>query len=131
MLTAATCADCGGVIVPVASSAGTRGWFNQRPMIHQNAYTWFVLLSALDAMLTWVILKLDGEELNLIAHAVIEHGGLRGMVAFKFALVIFVVVMCEAISRRNMRTGTKLAEWSVAITAIPVVLAFVQLLVAV
>lgn len=100
-------------------------------MIHQGAYTWFVLLSALDVMFTWVILKLDGQELNSIANAVIEHGGLRGMVMFKFALVVFVVVMCEAVSRRNMRTGTKLAEWAVAITAIPVVLALLQLSIAV
>jgi hypothetical protein len=130
VLTAATCAACGGVIVPVGGVGGRRGWLNQPPMIHPNAYVWFVLLSSLDAMLTWVILKLDGEELNAVANAVIEYGGLRGMLLFKFALVIFVVVMCEGVSRRNLRAGTRLAEWSVAITSIPVVLAFVQLIAA-
>ena len=48
-------------------------------------------------------------------------------VGFKFCLVVFVVVMAEWIGRRSDRAGRKLAEWSVAVTSIPVVLALVQL----
>jgi len=75
-------------------------------------------------MLTWVVLLLGGLEVNPLAAAVVQHGGLTSLVIFKFCLVIFVVIMCEWITRRNPRAGFKLAEWSVAITAIPVAVAF-------
>ena len=99
-------------------------------MLFQNNYVWFVLVSALDLMLTWVVLLLEGVEVNPLADAVLQYAGLPGLVIFKFALVVFVVVMCEWAGRRNARAGFKLSEWAVAITAIPVVVAFVQLLVA-
>lgn len=96
-------------------------------MRYQRSYAWFVLLSSLDIMLTWVVLQLSGQELNPVAASVINNFGLQGMVVFKFALVMLVVVMSEVIGRRNDRTGRKLAEWSVAVTAIPVILALIQL----
>lgn len=106
------------------AGAATIGWFDLPPVRHPAAYGWFIFVSALDVMLTWIILLvMDGIEVNPIAHAVIQHAGLRGLVVFKFTLVVFVIVMCEWVSRRNARAGVKLAEWSVAITAIPVVIA--------
>ena len=96
-------------------------------MRYPNAYVWFVFLSALDILLSWLILSLNGVELNPLADAVVSHVGLPGMVGFKFGLVVLVVVMAEVIGRRRDRVGRKLAEWAVAITAIPVVLALVQL----
>lgn len=107
------------------------GWLDLPPMLFPGAYAWFVLVSSLDLMLTWVILVLlDGCEVNPLADAVIAHAGLHGLVVFKFCLVLFVIVMCEWIGRRNARAGSKLSEWSVAITAIPVALSFVQLVTA-
>lgn len=96
-------------------------------MRYPGAYLWFVFVSALDIMLTWVILESGGSEVNPVADAVIQRFGLQGMVAFKFSLVIFIVIMCEWMGRRSDRHGKKIAEWSVAVTAIPVVLAFVML----
>jgi F0F1-type ATP synthase membrane subunit a len=56
--------------------------------------------------------------------------GLRGLVVFKFALVIVVIVCCEIIGRKQARTGRWLARFAVGITALPMVLAFIQLLAA-
>ncbi len=98
-------------------------------MRYPNQYVWFVLVSALDIMLTWCVLRIGGREVNPVAESVIDRFGLPGMVAFKFALVIFVIIMCEWMGRRSDRVGHKIAEWAVAITSIPVVLSFVILLV--
>lgn len=109
------------------------------PVRYPNAYAWFVLLATLDIVLTYLILHpvmyagdLDmtesrGAEANAVARWVIERWDVPGMVAFKFALVLFVVLICEAIGRRRAATGRRLAEWAVAITAIPVVVALYQM----
>jgi len=102
-----------------------------RPVLYPNIYVWFVFLSALDIMLTWVVLYIAGPEAeaNLLANWVVKRWGLPGMAVYKFALVFGIVCLCEAVGRRKEGTGRRLAEWCVAITAIPVVLALVQLLV--
>jgi len=91
-------------------------------------YVWLVFLASLDIMMTWVILLCGGWEVNAIAAAVIDNMGLPGAVLFKFALVMFVIILCEVVGRRHNETGRKLAEWAIAITSIPVLLSFVQLL---
>lgn len=111
--------------VPSAHPTPSR-W--SQAVLYPNAYSWYVLLASLDIMLTCVILASGGFELNTIANAVIERWNLTGMVVYKFSLVMLVVLICEIIGRQDDRLGRKLAEWSVAITAIPVVLAVAQLL---
>jgi hypothetical protein len=96
-------------------------------MLYPTCYIGFVLLSALDVMLTWTILSLGGVEVNPIAGAVIDHGGLQGMTTFKFCLVMLVIVFCEWIGRRRRRTGMRVAEACIAITSIPVILSLVLL----
>ena len=96
-------------------------------VLYENHYTWFVLVSALDLMLTWVILHAGGREANAIAAAVLQRWGLEGMVIFKFALVVFVIALCEVIGRRNLAAGRKLASWAVALTCVPLVIAVMLL----
>jgi NADH:ubiquinone oxidoreductase subunit H len=98
-----------------------------RPLRYQNHYAWFVFVSSLDIMLTWVILFFGGWEVNQLADFIIRRWGLPGMVTFKFAIVVFVICLCEIVGRRRHHTGRRLAEWSIAITCIPVTLALVQL----
>src|SRR5947209_19739608 len=75
-------------------------------MRYQDEYAWLVLVSALDIMLTWVILMLPGGgEANAIASYVIERYSLWGMIIYKFSLVVLVIVLCEVIGRRNDRAG--------------------------
>ena len=98
---------------------------------YPNAYVWFVFVSALDLMLTWVILHLGGREVNWIADAVIYTHDLWGLVGFKFAIVALVVILCEEVGRRNDRSGRPLARWAIAIAALPVVVSTTQLLAAI
>ena len=106
---------------------------------YPNAYVWFIFLSALDVMLTYLILhpvvfaadadgtESRGAEVNALANWFIQRWDVPGMVAFKFGLVLLVVVLCEIIGRYRSETGRRLAEWAVAITSIPVIVALVQM----
>ncbi len=97
-------------------------------MLYATAYKWFVLTSAVDIVLTWFILLLGGSEVNILADAVIAHAGLRGILIYKFCLVILVVIVCEVIGRRRPRVGRNLARLAIVITALPVILSVTQLL---
>ena len=93
-----------------------------------NRYVWFVLLSTLDVVLTFVILWLDGREVNGLADWILQRYGIGGMAVFKFALVVFVVLLCEALGRQNEHAARRLAEWSIALTCVPVAVATAMLL---
>lgn len=94
--------------------------FLRRPLLYENTYVWFIFASALDIMLTWVVLALGGRETNGVADAALRHFGLRGLVLFKFAIVTFVIGVCEIVGHHNRAAGRRLAEWAVAVTFIPV-----------
>jgi len=108
---------------------GARRGFLRRVALFPNCYVWYVFFAALDVMLTTVVLHLGGSEVNLLADWVLTRYDLPGVVTFKFSLVVLVVCICETVGRRHYRVGRKLAEWAVAITAIPVILALVQILI--
>ncbi len=93
-------------------------------MRHQSAYVWLIFFSSLDIMLTWAILRRGGEEVNPIARQVIGMWGLHGAIVFKFALMLFVIVSCEVISRRREHVGRRLSWVAVGISAFPVVYSF-------
>ena len=98
-------------------------------MRYPDAYAWFIFVSFLDLLLTWLILVFaDGIEVNPIADAVISHAGSGGLVLFKFSLVIFVVVMCEWTGRRCPTSGRKLSKAAVAITSVPVIVSIIQII---
>lgn len=98
--------------------------------LYPNIYVWFVLASALDVFLTFIVLELGGREVNAVAAWVLDAFGLAGMTAFKFVVVAFVILLCQAVGRRNRRTGRRLAEWAVALTFVPVVFTLIMLAVA-
>ena len=101
-----------------------------RSVLYPNCYTWFVFFSALDIMITWIVLHRGGHEVNRIADWVIRLADLPGLVVFKFVLVVLVVCICEIVGRRRPRLGSQLAKGAVAISVLPVVAGMVQLLVA-
>jgi hypothetical protein len=87
----------------------------------QEEYVWLLFLASLDVMLTWYILeKKDGEEVNPIARIVIEAWGLWGAIAFKFSLVLFVIVACEWVVRRRIRSAVFLVWFSLVVSVSPV-----------
>ncbi len=101
-------------------------------VLFPQVYVWYVFLAALDILFTYLILHPifgdRGAELNLLAAWVIHRAGLPGMVVYKFGLVLFVVTICEFVGRRRPNLGRRLAEWCVAISTIPILVAVVQML---
>ena len=92
-----------------------------RHMHYPNAYTWLLLMSALDIMLTWVILYKEGREVNPIASYVIDKYDLEGMIIYKFVLILFFIAICEIVGTLRAPTGKVLSRVSVAIASVPVV----------
>jgi hypothetical protein len=95
-------------------------WLSAPPMRYQEGYVWFLLFSSVDIILTWHILRKGGLEVNPLARVVIEHWDLAGAIAFKFSLVLFVVVACEIVGRHEDRLGKRLTAIAIAASAFPV-----------
>ncbi|MFI4861536.1 MAG: DUF5658 family protein [Phycisphaerales bacterium JB063] len=106
--------------MPMDAGEAVRGLFGPRPMLFPNAYTWLLLFSALDIMLTWVILTKGGREVNAIAEWVIRRFSLEGMIVYKFVLVLVFVLICELVGRLRHRSGRTLSAVGVAIASVPV-----------
>jgi hypothetical protein len=104
----------------------SQSFWKRRPL-YPNHYVWFVFLSVLDVLLTWLILAASGVEANPVAAAVIDRFGFRGMIVYKFALMVVVIVLCERVGRRNDRAGRRVITLGVAVTSLPIVLSFAML----
>lgn len=101
----------------------------RRPVLFPDRYAWYVLVSALDVIVTVTLLvHLGAREVNMIAQRSIDNFGTWGLVGLKFASVIFVVVVCEFVGRRRERTGRALATAAIFISLFPVVAALLQVL---
>lgn len=106
----------------------------REPILYPRAYSGYIALAAMDVLLTALILRLGGVEVNWFAAWVIEKArgiettGLTGMTLFKFATVFFVLVACEIVGRQRATLGRTLAQAAVAISCIPVLVAVLQLL---
>jgi hypothetical protein len=105
----------------------------RRKVLHPDLYCWFVLLSALDIMLTHTILfrfkelGMYAAELNTFADWVIKQFGLWGAIGLKTASVVTVVVIIEIVGRRRPSTGRTLAWCVLAMATVPVFVALVQM----
>ena len=99
----------------------------RRAVLYPQLYLWFVFLSALDVMLTWCILTLDGAEVNPLARAVIVYGDLYGLVIYKFVLVSLVLLICEFVGRRRPAIGRAVSTFAVVVTTVPVVMSMLLL----
>ncbi|MFM9957521.1 MAG: DUF5658 family protein [Phycisphaerales bacterium] len=104
------------------------------PVLYPKAYWGYITLAVMDVLLTALILRLGGIEVNWIAAWVIEKAraieatGYTGMTLFKFATVFFVLFACEVVGRRHAKAGTRLSRAAVLISVIPVAVAVLQLL---
>lgn len=95
---------------------------------YPQRYVWFVFVSALDLMMTWVVLHFGGQEVNALADYILDRWALPGMVVYKFTLVVFVILICEVVGHYRPRQGKRLATFAVLITLVPVIIAFAHLL---
>ncbi len=98
-----------------------------RHVLFPDHYTWFVLASTMDLLMTWVVLHSGGYEANAIAAYVIEKFDLYGTLIFKFAMVVLVIVICEVVGQRRYATGRALATWAILFPASGVAMAIVVL----
>lgn len=96
-------------------------------MRYQNLYVWLIFVSALDIMLTWVILYFGGYEVNGVAAWVLHRFGIHGLVVFKFIMIILVILICEFLGREHATAGRRLLQAAIALTCIPVTVALLQL----
>ena len=83
-------------------------------------YLCLTIVAAVDIALTWTILQMGGTEVNPIADVVIQEGGLKGMIGFKFICVVLVIQMCEYVGRRQLNKGLWLSRSVVGISSVPV-----------
>lgn len=98
------------------------------PARFPNHYCWYVLVCALDLILTNAVMTYFGAvEVNAVAHHAIERAGFRGLIALKVSTMIVVIGVIELLARRAFRVGHRLAEWSIAISGMPVVVTLLQL----
>lgn len=94
---------------------------------YPELYPWYIVTSTLDILTTFIIIEVyKGWEANKIAAKIFEHYGWPGMIALKYATVIFVVLICEAVGSRRPPLGKRLAKLAIAIGAAPVLLGAVQ-----
>jgi hypothetical protein len=114
-------------ITSLPESEGRPGLLDLPEMRFQEHYIWLIFVGSLDIMLTWVILRNGGEEVNPVARLVIDMWGLNGAIAFKFALMLFVIVSCEVIARVRPVTATLLIWFGVLVSAFPPVWSVVLL----
>lgn len=99
-----------------------------RQVLFPDHYCWYLLVCALDLMLTNTLIHHFGAiEVNGLAARVIESGGFWGLIAFKMATAILVIAICEHIGRSRLATARRLAEWAIAVSAVPSVLSMAQL----
>lgn len=109
---------------PGAAPAGLFG----RHVLFPDHYSWFVLASTMDLLMTWVVLHSGGIEANAIARYIIEKFDLYGTLVFKFAMVVLVVVICEVVGQRRYATGRALATWAIVVPASGVLMAVLVLM---
>jgi uncharacterized membrane protein len=101
----------------------------RRPVLYPNLYTWYVLVAALDIMITVTLLvHLGAREVNMIAQRSIELFGTWGLIGLKFASVLLVIAICEHVGRIRHRTGRALALAAIFISLFPIFAAMAQVL---
>lgn len=99
----------------------------KRALLYQDHYSWYLLAASLDVMVTTAIIEhFNGREVNKLANHLIEQYGLWGLVGLKFSTVIFVIMVCEFLGRRNFAKGKRLATLAIVISALPVGLGLIQ-----
>lgn len=111
-----------------APRTAARRWFLWQAARYPDLYTWYVFVSSVDILFTWLILAAGGTEVNAVAAWIISRHKLPGLVVFKFLTVVLVVLICEVVGRHRHEVGAKLARWAVVISTFPIVVGAFHLL---
>jgi hypothetical protein len=65
----------------------------------------FILVNFADIVLTALTFSYAGSEMNPVANLVIGRFGMVGLAAYKFALVTFVIMICQVVYWSHPRTA--------------------------
>ena len=65
----------------------------------------FILVNFADVILTGLAFRAGAREVNIAANWVLHRFGLSGMVIYKFALVTFVLLVCQYIYPTHPKTA--------------------------
>jgi hypothetical protein len=102
-------------------------WWRSPSVLYPDRYAWYVLVSALDIVVTVTVLVHYGaKEVNSIAQASIELFDVWGLVGLKFLTLVIVVLICEFVGRKHERLGRMLATIAIAASLMPVLAATTQ-----
>ena len=96
----------------------------QRKLLLESETAWFALASALDFIMTYIMLwHTDAGfiESNPIAVFFLHHWGLKGLFTFKLVVVTFVIVLCQIIARHNYQRARGVLYISTAIVSAVVI----------
>lgn len=96
------------------------GAARQRKLPLETETAWFVLVSALDFFMTYIMLmhpEIRFVESNPIALFFLNHWGIKGLLGFKLAIVTFVVVLCQIIAQHNQRLARRVLYAGTTIVA--------------
>ncbi len=96
---------------------------NQLPL--ESETTIFILVSALDIFMTWILLSGDGfRESNPIAKYFLDRWGRKGFVGFKFASVTVVCVIAQIVATKNLRLARMVLLFGTIVVGAVVVYSF-------
>jgi hypothetical protein len=109
----------------------------RRGLLFETELSWFVLASALDVALTFLVLHYSNSgmtrtpivESNPVAQWFIAHWGFRGMVGYKLIMTLIVVVIAEVVGRQKPLVA-KMLLWGGTIVVGAVVIHSLRLLLA-
>lgn len=109
----------------------------RRILLFETELSWFVLASALDVALTFLVLHYSNNgmtrtpiiESNPIAQWFISRWGFRGMAGYKIVMTLIVVVIAEIVGRQKP-TVARLLLWGGTIVVSVVVVHSFRILLA-
>jgi len=109
----------------------------RRGMLFETEVSWFVLASALDVALTFLVLHYSNSglthgtfvESNPLAQWFIAHWGFRGMAGYKLLMTLIVVGIAEFVGRQKPMIA-RILLWGGTIVVASVVIHSVRLLLA-
>jgi len=91
------------------STGGKRGSRKERTLTRQlpleEESAVFILVNFADVVLTGLAFRFGAREVNIAAKWVLHRFGLSGMVIYKFALVTFVLLVCQYIYPTHPKTA--------------------------
>lgn len=99
----------------------------REPILFPRMYWAYIALAVADVLLTTMILRAGGVELNAIGAAAFDWAGITGATFLKFATVVIVLLVCEYTGRLREETGRLVAYLAVSVSIVPVTVGAMEL----